>query len=80
MYKSNRDIYNEEINDCISYKVSYDEFNAWLDESGNRYSFEAEIRDIEDDFDRYDIAVNYSIPLSMVHRFELDLSYEYMVR
>ena len=79
MLRSNRDIYFEEINHCISYKISLEEFNSWLDETGNRYSFEAAIKEIEDDYDRYDIAVNYSIPLSMVRRFEQALSCEYVV-
>lgn len=53
------------------FNVTEKEFKAWLEESGNYAGFEKQIKNICSEEDYYYIALDYSIPVSMVKYFEI---------
>lgn len=68
----NEKIYRQEINQCLDYRISVENFNNWLVESNQMADFIREIRQwlAEGNTERlYQIAIVYSVPVIMVKRF-----------
>ena len=71
MYSYNEMVYRNEINTNSLFNVSMEDFREFLIIEGLEDDFRNEIQAIETDNDRYSIAVDYSIPYSMVKEFEI---------
>lgn len=71
----NEMIYRSEINSNPDFKVTMEEFDGWLEEQNMLWGFRSDVESIEDDIDRYRVAVDYSIPLSMVRAYEHRFSF-----
>lgn len=68
----NEKIYRQEVNQCLAYRISVEDFNNWLVESNQMANFIREVRQwlAEDNTERlYEIAIVYSVPVVMVKRF-----------
>ena len=68
----NEKIYQQEINQCLDYRISVENFNNWLVESNQMDDFIREVRQwlAEGNTERlYEIAIVYCVPVIMVKRF-----------
>lgn len=77
--KTNEMIYRNEINVNPDYKTTKEDFIEWLYENNEVITFAHEIEHIEDDSDRFAIAVDYSIPVTMVRYFEMHFGYALVI-
>ena len=64
---SNRIQYMKEINIDPEYKITVVEFKEWLTENNMKDTFQNLLKD--EDKDDYDIALDFSIPVTMVKYF-----------
>ena len=64
---SNRIQYMKEINIDPEYKITVAEFKEWLTENNMEDTFQNLLKD--EDKDDYDIALDFSIPVTMVKYF-----------
>lgn len=65
-------IYQREVNQCLAYKISVEDFNNWLVESNQMANFIREVRQWLAEGNTeclYEIAIVYGVPVIMVKRF-----------
>lgn len=68
--KTNKERYLEEINNDPEYKISIAGFQKWLTENNEHSDFQHSLDLVViGDWDIYDLALDYSIPVTMVKWF-----------
>ena len=68
--RTNKERYLEEINNNPEYKISVARFQKWLAENNEYSDFQHSLHLVAiGDWDIYDLALDYSIPIAMVKWF-----------
>lgn len=66
---TNKEIYEEVINVNKNFNISISDFSAWLEDNSYTKLFSEELDKIENEDDLYYVAVDFTIPVSMVKYF-----------
>lgn len=66
---TNKEIYEEVINVNKNFNISISDFSAWLEDNNYTKLFSEELDKIENEDDLYYVAVDFTIPISMVKYF-----------
>lgn len=66
---TNKEIYEEVINVNKNFNISISDFSAWLEDNNYTKLFSEELDKIENENDLYYVAVDFTIPVSMVKYF-----------
>lgn len=66
---TNKEIYEEVINVNKNFNISISDFSVWLEDNNYTKLFSEELDKIENEDDLYYVAVDFTIPVSMVKYF-----------